>query len=67
MTTTYIIKDATNDLFYTEDHAIPVSDRWSPNFLHAYQFSTRYDAEQEIQNESFNSSFFLILEVTIKN
>lgn len=64
---TYIIKDPTNNLFYTENHALPVSDRWSPDFAHAYQFASKADAEQEIVNEDFNSSFFLIFEITIKN
>ncbi len=62
----YIIRDATNDLFYTENHLIPLSDRWTPNFLNAFLFDTLTDAENEIDAEEYENTHFIIERVTIK-
>lgn len=64
--TKYIIRDATNDLFYTENHSLPLSDRWSPNFLNAFLFDTLTDAETEIDVEEYETTYFIIERVTIK-
>jgi len=64
--TKYIIRDATNDLFYTENHSIPLSDRWTPNFYSAFLFDTLIDAENEIDAEEYENTHFIIERVTIK-
>ena len=64
--TKYVIRDATNDLFYTENHSVPLSDRWSPNFLNAFLFDTLTDAENEIDVEEYETTYFIIERVTIK-
>jgi hypothetical protein len=64
--TKYVIRDATNDLFYTENHSLPLSDRWTPNFLNAYLFDTIIDAENEIDVEEYETTYFIIERVTIK-
>lgn len=64
--TKYIIRDATNDLFYTEDHSVPSSDRWTPNFSNAFLFDTSIDAENEIDIEENLNTYFIIERVTIK-
>ena len=64
--TKYVIRDATNDLYYTENHSIPLSDRWSPNFLNAFLFDTLTDAENEIDVEEYETTYFIIERVTIK-
>jgi hypothetical protein len=64
--TKYIIRDATNDLFYTENHSIPLSDRWTPNFLSAFLFDTLTDAENEIDVEEYVGTHYIIERITIK-
>jgi hypothetical protein len=64
--TKYVIRDATNDLFYTENHSVPLSDRWTPNFLNAFLFDTLVDAENEIDVEEYETTYFIIERVTIK-
>lgn len=64
--TKYVIRDATNDLFYTENHSLPLSDRWTPNFLNAFLFDTLTDAENEIDVEEYETTYFIIERVTIK-
>jgi hypothetical protein len=64
--TKYIIRDATNDLFYTEDHSKPLSDRWTPNFNNAHLFATLVDAETEIDLEEYINTSFFVQPVTIK-
>lgn len=64
--TKYIIRDATNDLFYTEDHSKPLSDRWTPNFNNAHLFATLVDAETEIDAEEYVNTSFFVQPVTIK-
>lgn len=66
ISTKYIIRNATNDLFYTENHSIPLSDRWTPNFLNAFLFDTLADAENEIDIEEYETTYFIIERVTIK-
>jgi hypothetical protein len=63
MTITYIIQDATNLLYYTENHTIDIANRWTPDFLNAYQFSSLADAENEIDIELFTSQYLIILAV----
>jgi hypothetical protein len=64
--TKYVIRDATNELFYTENHSVPLSDRWSPNFLNAYLFNTLADAENEIDIEEYTNTNYMIQAITIK-
>jgi hypothetical protein len=64
--TKYVIRDATNDLFYTENHSVPLSDRWTPNFLNAFLFDTLIDAENEIDLEENINTHFIIDRITIK-
>lgn len=64
--TKYVIRDATNELFYTENHSIPLSDRWSPNFSNAFLFDTLSAAENEIELEENPNTHFIILPITIK-
>ena len=47
----YLIQDATNNMWYTENHEIPIGDRWSTNILSAYRFATIADAESELDLE----------------
>lgn len=64
--TKYVIRDATNELFYTENHSIPLSDRWTPNFLNAFLFDTLSAAENEIDIEEYENTHFIIQPITIK-
>lgn len=64
--TQYVIRDATNDLFYTEDHSKPLSDRWTPNFNNAHLFATLIDAETEIDVEEYPNTFYFVQPITIK-
>ena len=64
--TKYVIIDATNDLFYTEDHSKPLSDRWTPNFNNAHLFATIGEAETEIDAEEYVNTCFEIKPITIK-
>lgn len=64
--TQYVIRDATNDLFYTDDHSKPLSDRWTPNFNNSRLFATLIEAETEIDIETNINTFYFIQYVTIK-
>jgi hypothetical protein len=64
--TKYVIRDATNDLYYTENHSIPLSDRWSPNFNNAHLFATLSEAETEIDTEEYLNTCFVVQPITIK-
>jgi hypothetical protein len=63
----YLIQNATNNLWYTEDHAVPNSDRWSPNILDAYKHTSYADAETEITTDEFSAYEFRIVEILIKS
>ena len=64
--TKYLIRNATNMLWYTEDHAVPMADRWSPNITDAAQYTTKADALIEIEADDHGLTIFNIFEVTIK-
>jgi len=64
--TKYVIQDATNLMYYTEDHSVDVGNRWTNNFNNAHLFDTISSAENEIDIEEYNNTFFQILPITQK-
>ena len=63
----YLISSADNGLWYTEDHGLGYSERWSPNLAEAYKFTSRDDAEHEIINDVFGGVVrFFITELIVK-
>lgn len=66
LTKKYIISNATNGLFYTENHDVLPENRWSPNILDAYQFNLYADAETELGNEYFYNGVYMIAEILNK-
>ena len=67
ITTKYAIRNATNMLWYTEDHDQPMEDRWTPNFLDAHLYLTKVDAQNEIEIDNHGLDYFNIFEVVIKS
>lgn len=61
----YIIQNAIDKAYYTEDHSKPIYDRWSPHMHDAYRFPSIAAVEAEIEQEYHNSSYH-ILEVVTK-
>jgi hypothetical protein len=66
ITKKYIISNATNRLFYTDNHDDLPEDRWTPNMLDAFQFSSYADAEAELDNEYFYTGSYMITEILNK-
>ena len=63
----YLISSADNLLWYTEDHGLGYSERWSPNLSEAYRFASKEDAELEILNDVFAGVVrFFITELIVK-
>lgn len=54
-------------LYYTENHAVDVADRWSPNFGDAHLYDTKALAESEIETDNHGAVYFQIQEITIKS
>ena len=67
LTTKYLIRNATNLLWYNEDHSIPMADRWTPNIQEAHQYDSVSAAETEILNDDHGLEIFNIFEVRIKS
>jgi hypothetical protein len=67
LTIKYLIRNATNLLWYTENHDIPMSDRWTPNILDAHQYDSITAAETEIENDDHGLDIFNIFEVRIRS
>lgn len=65
--TKYAIRNATNMLWYTEDHTLPMCDRWSPNIYDAALYVTKDAAETEIDVDNHGLDFFNIFEIKIKS
>lgn len=63
----YLISSSDNGLWYTEDHGLGYSERWSPNLSEAYRFASKEDAELEILNDVFAGVVrFFITELIVK-
>jgi hypothetical protein len=54
-------------LYYTENHGVPMSDRWSPNFGDAHLYDTKALAEAEIEIDDHGAIYFQVQEITIKS
>jgi len=67
LTSYYIIQDATNRQYYTENHDVPLSDRWSNIIQDAHLYANRTAAETELDADDFSSTEFRILEVIINS
>jgi hypothetical protein len=67
LTSYYIIQDATNRQYYTEDHDVPLSDRWTDVIQNAHMYASRGTAETELDADDFSSTEFRIVEVIIKS
>lgn len=67
ITTKYAIRNATNMLWYTENHDEPMADRWTPNILDAHLYLTKLDAQNEIEIDNHGLDYFNIFEVVIKS
>jgi hypothetical protein len=66
ITKKYIISNATNGQFYTENHEELPDNRWSPNMLDAHQFDLYSDAETELEHDYFYSGSYMITEILNK-
>lgn len=66
LTYKYVIRQSANMLYYTENHDIPMEDRWSPNFSDAHQYDTKALAESEIELDNHGAIYFQVQEITIK-
>lgn len=67
LTSYYIIQDATNAQYYTEDHSTDLSNRWCNSLTAAHLYTTRAAAEIELDADDFSSTEFRIIEVIIKS
>jgi len=67
LTSYFVIQDATNRQYYTEDHAEPLSDRWSTIIQDAHLYASRGAAETELEADDFSSTEFRIVEIIIKS
>ena len=67
LTTKYLIRNATNMLWYTEDHEQVMADRWSPNITDAALYDTKDSARSEIELDDHGLTFFNIFEIEIKS
>jgi hypothetical protein len=67
ITSKYAIRNATNMLWYTENHDEPMENRWSPDFSDAHFYLTKEDAESEIEIDNHGLDYFNIFEVIIKS
>lgn len=66
LTKYYLISNATNNSWYSENHTIPMSDRWTPNILEAYKYSTYEEAFTELDIDTFPATEFRIIEIVVK-
>ena len=66
LTYKYVIRQSVNMLYYTENHDVPMADRWSPNFMDAHLYDTKALAETEIELDDHGAIYFQVQEVTIK-
>lgn len=66
LTYKYVIRQSANMLYYTENHDVPMSDRWSPNFMDAYLYDSKALAESEIELDDHGAIYFQVQEITIK-
>lgn len=67
LTNKYVIRQSANMLYYTENHDVDMSDRWSPNFVDAHLYDTKALAETEIEADNHGAIHFQIQEITIKS
>jgi hypothetical protein len=67
ITSKYAIRNATNMLWYTENHDEPMENRWSPDFSDAHFYLTKADAENEIEVDNHGLDYFNIFEVIVKS
>ena len=66
LTKYYIIQDATNGQYYTDDHSNELPDRWSGNIGDAHKYSLISDAELELNTDTFSTTEFIITEIVVK-
>jgi hypothetical protein len=67
LTRYYILQDATNGQYYTDNHDVEIADRWSLNINDAFKYALVADVETELNADSFSSTEFRIMEVIIKS
>jgi hypothetical protein len=67
LTSYFLIQDATNAQYYTEDHTVPLSDRWTTVIQTAHLYASRGAAETELDADEFSSIEFRIVEIIIKS
>ena len=67
ITSKYAIRNATNMLWYTENHDEPMENRWSPDFSDAHFYLTKADAENEIEIDNHGLDYFNIFELIVKS
>lgn len=63
----YAISNATNDHWYTENHATDMANRWSPSITDAFKFPSYEAAVNEIALDTFPLANFKITELIIKD
>lgn len=66
LTYKYIIVQATNLLYYTDNHSVEMQDRWSPNFLDGQLYDSKALAEAEIDTDNHGAIYFEVKEIIIK-
>lgn len=62
----YIIQDATNGQYYTDNHDNNLPDRWSSDIGEAHRYSLISDAETELNTDTFSTTDFIIIEIAVK-
>ena len=62
----YIIQDATNGQYYTDNHSNDLPDRWSSDIGEAHRYSLISDAETELNTDTFSTTDFIIIEIAVK-
>ena len=67
MTKYYLIQNAENLEWYTEQHNHENANSWSPNIQDAFKFGSYNEAEFELTTEMFGVTLFTIVEVILKS
>ena len=67
ITSKYAIRNATNMLWYTENHDEPMENRWSPDFSDAHLYLSKADAESEIEVDNHGLDYFNVIEIIVKS
>lgn len=65
LTKYYVISDATNEMFYLEDHIENMGDRWTHDIAIAFRYASYADAYAELEVHEF-PPLLIITEIILK-